>query len=449
MPVDPVRDKAFYVLLKVFEKNAYLNVAVDRALRRRKISGRGQRFFTQLAYGTVRHKRLCDHVLRELVKQPLETLPLPILIVLRLGVFQSLFCRQVTHPAMVHTSVELAKSHGHAGTARLVNAVLRRAPQRLEDVALPDAARSLVKHLGVRYSLSDWLVARRIKTCGAEDAEAWCRAASIEAPMALRVNRLKTTPGALRERLEKAGIQTAPHPEAPDALIVLDGPPPMRSKFFQQGLFTICDPASMMPPHLLEPQPGERVLDLCAAPGVKTTHLAELAGGEAAITALDVNWRKLGRLLENAERLELPGILAVQADGLEAPVAGGGFDRVLVDAPCSGLGTLRRRPDLKWRAEAALPAKMAAIQQALLRSALALCKNGGVVVYSVCTFTHEETDEVIDACLANGGAAPENGPGWMSPWQTQPGRFRTSLLPKSAHGVPWDEFFLTRLRKGS
>ncbi|MDQ1256569.1 MAG: rRNA (cytosine967-C5)-methyltransferase, partial [Candidatus Hydrogenedentes bacterium] len=308
-------------------------------------------------------------------------------------------------------------------------------------VVLPDPTQDTARYLSVRYSMPAWLVEIWMQTYGTEAAVAACAAYDRQAPTTLRVNTLKTTREALIERLGKTGFVVTPHPTIPDALTVLDGPPPARSKFFTEGHFLLSDMASMLPPHLLEPQPGDRVLDLCAAPGVKTTHLAQLAGGQTFVVALDVHANKLGLIRENAGRLGLDGIAVACGDGTRPPVASV-FDRVLLDAPCSGLGTLRRKPDLKWRVTPETPARMAALQGALLRSAVDLCKNGGVIVYSVCTFSPEETDAVVDACVAEGRVEPEDGPEWMSLWKTQKGRYRTS--PQDAE---LDGFFLTRLRK--
>ncbi|MCP4644771.1 MAG: 16S rRNA (cytosine(967)-C(5))-methyltransferase RsmB, partial [bacterium] len=181
MPVDAVRDGAIDVILRVFEKNAYLDVSLDKTLRRKKLKERGRRFLTHLAYGTVRHRLLSDHILTPLLHQPLEKLPKPILAVLRMGAFQALFCNQVTFPAMVHTSVDLAKKRGHAGTARLVNAVLKRVPQSLDEVTLPDPEREPVRHLSVRYSLPVWLVEQWHADFGADRARAMCEASDVPA----------------------------------------------------------------------------------------------------------------------------------------------------------------------------------------------------------------------------------------------------------------------------
>lgn len=442
MPVDLVRDAAVDVLLRVFERGVFLDASLDRTLRRKEISDRGRRFLTQLVYGTVRHRVLCDYILQPLLKQTLDHLPLAIHIILRMGVYQALFLNQVTFPAMVHTSVDLAKKRGHAGTARLVNAVLKRVPQTLESVALPPREKP-IEYLRIRYSMPRWIADAWTREFGFEQAEAMCEASDEPALPTIRANTLRITLEALADRLAKTGYYTEKRTPIPEELTILDGPPPARSKLFQEGLFFIQDPSSMLPPHLLEPQEGDRVLDMSAAPGGKTTHMAQLAGNRARIVAMDSNARKLELVQENAERLGAEGIACLCGNGEQPPLAPG-FNRVLVDAPCTGLGTLRRHPDLKWRVKPEDPAELAAIQLRLLRSALALCENGGVVVYSVCTFTKTETEEVVDAVLQDGGVTPDEGPEWLDQWKIRPGMYR--VLPQKG-GL--DGFFLMRLRKGS
>ncbi len=441
MPVDIVRDAAVEVLIRIFTKDAHIADALDRSLRRKagRLSPRGRRFMTQLVYGTTRHTLLADHVLRPLLHQSLDKLPLPILLILRMGVFQSLFLDSVTFPAMVHTSVDLAKRHGHIGTARLVNAVLKRVPESVEEIVLPDDPQ---QRLSIRYSVPPWLVDRWTKEYGIERAEKLCAVSNEEAPRTLRVNMLRTTPEDLARRLEKNGILTEPIPALPEALRILDGPLPTDTKAFLEGLFYIQDPASMLPAILLDPKPGERVLDLCAAPGGKSTHLAALSEGRAKIVAADLEVRRLRRVQENAERLQLPNILPVAGDAARPPFAEGSFSAVLLDAPCTGLGTLRRRPDLKWRVQPADPARLAQQQRTLLRSAIALCENGGRVVYSVCTFTPEETTGVIEAIKGDGSVVAEDGPERFNPWKKSPGQY---LIPPDNPEL--DGYFLALLRK--
>ena len=446
MPVDPVRDAAIDVLLRVFEKGMYLDRSVDRTLRRRgaALSVRGKRFLTQLSYGTVRHRLLCDFILQKHLHQPLDKLPLPILVILRMGVFQSLFCHQVTFPAMVHTSVDLAKKRGHPGTARVVNAVLNRAPQTLDEVPLPDPAANRIKYLSVRYSLPKWMVRNWSETFGPEEAETIAVASNGQAPCTARVNTRILSRETLLANLEGLGHPVAAHPDIPEAFTFTDGHVPIRSKAFQEGLFFVQDPASMLAPHLLDATGGKSVLDLCAAPGGKATHLAALVNETTPVIAMDTHFGRMRSIVENYERLTLDNVSPITGDGTRPPFQPETFERVLVDAPCTGLGTLRRHPDLKWRVDPDAPERLAAEQCALLRSGLAVCKNGGVVVYSVCTFTQEETEEVIRQVLGDGNATLEDGPEWLNRWKISRGQYR--ILPKPDQ---LDGYFLTRLRKGS
>ncbi len=444
MPADPVRDAAVQVLLRVFEQDAYINRAIDRTLRRKKnISRRGTRFMTQLVYGTARHRGLCDFILKSRTHQPLEKLPASILCILRMGVFQALFCNQVTFPAMVHTSVDLAKKHGHAGTARLVNAVLNRAPKTLADVEFPDAESNRVEYLATRYSLPAWLVEKWQEDFGAEAANSICEASDTEAPRTIRVNTTQTTRDGLLATLKKSEVSAVAAANAPEAIHVLDGPLSVSAKAFQNGLYYVQDEASMLAGHLLAPLPGERILDMCSAPGGKATHLAQLTGDKAEIVAMDEHPWKLGLVQENVERLQLERINVLAADAIRPPFATE-FDRVLLDAPCSGYGTLRRHPELKWRATPEMAQKMALLQMRLLRSALHLCKNGGLIVYSVCTFTPEETLGIAEGIVSEHDVVCEDGPEWLNQWKIDTGQYR--ILPMKGQS---DGYYLMALRKRS
>lgn len=443
MPVDVVRDAAIDVLIRVFERGMHLDLSLDKTVRRRgdQIAERGRRFLTQLVYGTTRHVTLCDHVLRKLCSQPLEKLPLPVLLVFRMGVYQSLFCNQVTHPAMVHTSVELARKRGHAGLAKVANAVLRKCPQTMDEVRLPDPAKDLERYLVVRYSLPKWIATMWLEEFGAVEAQRLAEASNVQAPTCLRVNPLRTTRETLQKDLENSGILTQPETPLPMELTVLSGDGLTRSKRFQQGHFTIQDPASMLPALLMEPAAGEWILDVCAAPGGKAVHMAHEAQNEAHIVAMDASPWRMQRVVENAERLDA-ALWCVAGNGNQPPF-NRQFDRVLVDAPCSGLGTLRRHPDLKWHMTREAVARLAEQQLALLRSATKLCKNGGTLVYSVCTITRQETRDVVHALLQDGELTLENGPESLNPWRVDQGQYTTQP------GGAWDGFFLTRFRKRS
>ncbi len=443
MPAEPVRDAAIDVLLRVMERDVFLDVSLDKTLRRKTFSDRGRRFLGMLVYGTTRHRILCDFVLQKHCHQPLDKLPPALLVILRMAVFQSLFCDQVTKPAMVHTSVDLAKKRTHAGLARMVNAVLRKVPEHLEEIDLPDPEKDLAKFLKIRHSMPKWLIRKWMEQFDDDTAKRLCETSNEAADTILRVNTLKSTKEALKKRLEASECVVDDDVNLPNALRMVHGGALPRSKWFQQGHFFLQDTASMLPALLLEPQAGDRVLDLCAAPGGKATHMAELSEGKALIIAMDSSRRRLWKVEENIERLESPGIRIVCGDGLNPPFAGD-FDRILVDAPCSGLGTLRRHPDLKWRMTQESVDELAETQRTLLRSAIELCKNNGVIVYSVCTFTPEETTAVVQSILAEGNVVLENGQECLDSWKTENGMYQS--LPSDG---AWDGFFLTRFRKQS
>ncbi len=443
MPVDVVRDAAIDVLLRVFERGMHLDLSLDKTLRRRggDISDRGRRFMTELVYGTTRHITLCDHVLNKLCSQPLEKLPLPVLMVLRMAVYQSLFVSGVTHPAMVHTSVDLARKRSHLGLAKVANAVLRKCPQTLDEVRLPSPEKDLPRFLCVRYSLPRWLVDLWIADYGPEGATEVAAASNAQAPTCIRVNTLKTTREELQKDLAAAGIIAQSQTPLAEELTILSGDGLTRTKRFQQGHFTIQDPASMLPALLMEPQPGDWVLDCCAAPGGKATHLAQLSNNAATVLAMDSSRWRLEKVAENAVRLGT-NLVCIAGDALKPPLSAQ-FDKVLVDAPCSGLGTLRRHPDLKWHMTRDAITRLAEQQKQLLRSAVRLCKNNGLIVYSVCTTSAPETREVVHALLQDDTLTLENGPESLNTWQVDQGQYATRP------GEAWDGFFLTRFRKRS
>ncbi len=444
MPIDHVRDRAVSALLRILEQGAHSDVVINRILRKGTLSARGGRFLTHLVYGVVRHKLLCDYVLSDVCNQPLDKMPPAVLMVLRMGVFQAFFCDNVTRPALVHTSVDIARKRGNVGLAKLTNAVLRRVPKSLEEASLPSRDADFDNYLRVRYSMPRWMVRLWRDRYGDAGAEAFCVACASPAPTTIRVNRRRTDKETLLEQLRAAGFAAAPVDDCRDGLLVSDEGGLLKSKLFQSGHFMLQNPASMLAAEMTTPRPGDNVLDMCAAPGGKASHLAVLTGDTGRVTALELYRGRLERVRENCTRLDIANVQPVCGDGLAPPFKAGSFDVVLLDAPCSGLGTLRRHPEIKWRTTPELPAQLARTQQALLRKATQLCKNGGLIVYSVCTLTREETLEIVSEAISEGTCVPEDGPEHYNRWKTAQGQYQTD--PRVA---AWDGFFLTRFRKRS
>ncbi len=277
MPVDPVRDVAVDVLLRIERKNMRIDDSLEKSMRRKgsALSSRGRRFLSQLVYGTVRHQGLCDRVYTPFLNQPANKLPEEIRVILRMGVFQTLFCNQVTFPAMVHTSVDLAKKRAHAGLAKVTNAVLRKIPQSLEEITFPDPKSDPEAHMIVRYSVPAWLATKWIAELGADGAIEVARASAEEAPLTARVNTAIMTVELLKEILAKQNVVVTEHPSIPGAVTLEGARRIVDSKPFILGHFVLQDLASMLPVHLLEPLRDEVIADLCCAPGTKTTQIAQ------------------------------------------------------------------------------------------------------------------------------------------------------------------------------
>ncbi len=349
---------------------------------------------TTLVFGTVQRRRTLDYVLARLSSRPLERLEPAALAALRLGAFQLLFLDRVSDYAAVDDSVELAKLHSRGG-APTVNAVLRRAAkegpgllEELEDSTPGGAA--------ILHSVPDWLAELWWRELGAEEAVAMLRSVNEPAETAIRVNTLRARPEAVIDALP---VPATPAPELPEGL-VLGGPFDAHgSELWRSGAIMPQSRASMLVSRMLEPRAGDRVLDLCAAPGGKTTHLAALMGGAGEVIAVEAHSGRAQALQRTRERMGADSVRVCCEDARDFK-SDRLFDRVLVDPPCSGLGTLQSRPDLRWQPRRGELADLAATQSQLLRAGADALAPGGMLVYSVCTISRVESDGVVDDLVA-------------------------------------------------
>lgn len=440
--VDVVRAGVINTFLRWEDTKLPIDECISRTLKRRGFSTKGRKFFANLIYGTLRNMYLLDYIISKFCSKPIESLPKPIQYILRIAVYQLFFCSQVTRPAAVHTSVDLARAFGHVGLAKLVNAILRNMPEKIEDIPLPNPEEDIYQYLSIRYSIPLWILREFEKNFGKEALEEFCKA-TIEVPfMSVRTNVTLITRDDLQKRLNKIGIESQHLTSIPEELslppsyLLIDCP------LFKQGLYTIQDPASMLSVHALQPKPYEKIADICSAPGTKATHISELTSSTAKVFASDINHKRILKINENIRRLKLKNIYTITADGASLPFADNTFDRVLLDAPCSGLGTIRRNPDLKYTMNKESVIRLAILQKKLLSEAIRVCKKGGTIVYSVCTFTEEETKKVVESFINSNKALPINGPELLEPWKVATGTYQT-LPTKNL----WDGFFLTILQK--
>lgn len=393
------RELALQILAAAESRRAYSDRLLQSRLRDASLPPEEARLVTALVQGVLRRRGTLDHHLAALAGTNWPRLPLWIRSALRIGAFQLLFLDRVPASAAVGESVALAKQYGHPGTAGLVNAVLRKLASGTR-VPLPDAEADPVAHYAVKHSHPEWIVRRWLSRCGAETLERWLIADNEEPRVSVRANANRLTSEALAERLALAGHAATPAPNGGPVLLLSGGFVASGSPLFRDGLLSLQDEAESVVVAVLDPAPGDRVLDLCAAPGGKASQIAERVAPGGRVVAMERHPSRAAALRVNLlGRLGLSGVDVVAGDGIAPPLAGT-FDRVLLDAPCSGLGVLRRRADARWRKNEPVIAAMAALQRPLLAAAAALTRPGGVLVYSVCSLELEETDEIVDSFLA-------------------------------------------------
>jgi 16S rRNA (cytosine967-C5)-methyltransferase len=394
----PARRCANTVVRRVFEHGAYTDRAFRAEAERADLSARDRAFAMRLAYGVVQRRATLDHVLGSLADREVERLDAPVLAALRLGAYQLLFMDGVADHAAVTESVDLAREAGSRGHG-LVNAVLRRTAR--EGRALLDALdESTPETAALRHSYPAWTAAMWWEQLGPAAALALMAASNAPAESAARVNTLRATSEEVRSELGREGVDVAaPDPMVPEAL-VLEQPYDLHgSSLFERGAIMPQSRASMLVARALDPRPGERVLDLCAAPGAKTTHLAALMGNDGEVVAVELEARRARDLERNAARLGVRNTGVVVGDAAD-PAFGTDYDRVLVDPPCSDLGTLQSRPDARWRKTPEQIVEVAQLQRRILDAGAGAVRPGGRLVYSTCTISPRENEAQVQDFLA-------------------------------------------------
>ena len=350
----------------------------------------------ELVKGTLRWRGRIDAALEGRIHIGFTQLPPWIQNILRLGAYQLMFLDRIPVHAAVDESVKLANHYGHPGTAGLVNSVLRRISEEKDSIVVPEG--DDVASLAVWGSHPEWIVERWLARFGVEATRALMLANNRPARLGLRTNTLKGTREQLMEALAAEGAVSEAATLTPELVWIDGNHSPLSLAAFRNGLCTVQDESECLVARLLAPQKHERILDLCAAPGGKSTHIAELIGDEGEVWAMERQAGRIESLHQNVARLGLNSIRVIEGDGLiyDFPMT---FDRVLVDAPCSGLGVLGRRADARWRKGAPILREMPRVQIDLLFSAMHRLREGGVLVYSVCSFEPEETTEVVEQFL--------------------------------------------------
>ncbi len=394
------REVALEVLTRIDEYKSYSNLELKHVLARDELSAPDKGLVTELVYGTIQRQKTLDFVLAAFMKaNQFKKLQPWVLQLLRLSLYQIRYLDRIPDRAAVHEAVEIAKRKGHQGIASLVNGVLRnvlRNPQVWDQ----QPKGSVAEQIAVSESHPEWLVSRWLKLYGEETTRAICQSNNLPPAASIRVNRLRMD----REQLLTEMLQHFPdaHPsKLSGSGIVLAGGHAAGTDWFAKGDCTIQDESSMLVAPALHVKPGQRVLDACAAPGGKTTHIAELMANQGEIVACDVHPHKRELIAANAQRLGITIIKPIVRDALQLSAAElGQFERILLDAPCTGFGVIRRKPDLKWQKQPGDIAQIAALQAQLLERVAALLAPGGLLVYSTCTIEPEENQCIVEDFVA-------------------------------------------------
>lgn len=405
--ISPARKIAYEVLRRVEAEGAYASDLLHTELGAR-VKAEDAGLATELVMGVLRWRRLLDFLLERQLKKPVARLDLPVTLALRIGLYQLRFLERIPARAAVNESVELVKSARKTSAATLVNAVLRRAANEArvpaEKFVASDAP--VAERLGISHSHPTWMVERWLARLGEQQTIALLETNNRAPRLSCALHDV-TRRDEIFAALQRAGLHFEPGKILQSAFAVSGGSP-TRTDSFRSGAISIQDEASQTIPQLLDVQANDRVLDLCAAPGGKTPPLVHAAGSGGLVVAADRHAHRLRAMREQFKRLGLAQVRLVELDAANPLPFGAFFHRILVDAPCSGTGTLARHPEIRWRLQPEQLAEFHALQTALLKSALERLAPGGRLVYSTCSMEPEENEQVVQEALHNVSAFKQN-----------------------------------------
>ncbi len=436
------RKTALKILTEYERRDAFLNLLLEAALSSEDLERRERSYVTELVLGTVRMKKALDFAIECFTDRKIGRIERTVAWLLRMAAYQCLFMN-VPDYAVCDTSVEIAKSLCGQRVVSFVNAVLRALIREKDSINWPDPSKDLIKAIAVRHSHPEWVVKMWLEELGREKAESLCAANNQPKPVSIRVNNLKTKFKDLRDALFGKGISLEEAHYAPECLLLRRTGTLSDLTEYREGLFTVQDEASMLVTHALSVEPGMRVLDVCAAPGGKATHIAQIMQNRGRILALDINKSRIQSLITLSRRLGIDIIETMVLDSRNAAkVIHEKFDRVLVDVPCSGLGTLARKPDARWRRSPDDIPRLSRLQIEILTSASELVRREGILVYSACTISRRETKDIIHAFLSTAQGFEVEDIGLTGGLNAEGGYIQ--LFP-DVHGC--DGMYIARLKK--
>jgi 16S rRNA (cytosine967-C5)-methyltransferase len=410
------RELAVDVLTRVEQEGAYSNLQLNAGLQRASLIREDAALATELVYGTISRLNTLDYFLNRYVSKGMDKLQPWVRSVLRMSLYQLLYLDRIPPHAVVNEAVNIAKKRGHQGISGMVNGVLRNILRNKEELVIPENL-SAANRISLQHSHPKWLVKRWIELYGETVAEQICAANNEPPSVSVRVNTTMISREKMLEAMLESGMDAAPSPLTSEGILVKSGGNMALTDWYRDGLLSVQDESSMLVGTAVGPVSGMRVLDCCAAPGGKSAHIAEIMKDEGQVVANDLYPHKQNLIREQAERLGLESIETVVGDALELKdkYSEASFDRILLDAPCSGLGVIRRKPDLKWVKTPEDIQGIAALQYELLETVAPLLQVGGILVYSTCTIEPEENERLVARFLDNHpqfGAPTEEPSSW-------------------------------------
>ncbi len=390
----PSRQIALDILTEVEDRQCFMDDALGRHNREiKKLEAKDRSLLFELIKGTLRWRGRIDTLLSQVSHRPLNSIPVRIRNTLRLGAYQILFLDRVPDWAAVDETAELARKVGHEGHVRFVNGILRALIRKQDKIVFPEPANS-IPHLAATHSFPEWLVKRWLERFGKEAAEELLKACNQPPRLTLRINTLQVSRETFMEQLKGTVQEIRSDPLVPEGVEITGTGDIKELPGYDQGWFYVQDPGSMMVSRLMGVKPGEKVLDACAAPGGKASHLAQLMEDRGEIVALEKDRARIQKIQENMGRLGIGSVQIMQGDA-EAMEFSEPFDRILIDVPCSGLGTLRRHPEARWLKKEEDLLKHQERQYAILKNISKALKQGGTLVYATCSTEPEENEEVV------------------------------------------------------
>lgn len=442
------RETAIIILDKVLQEKAYSNIALKQGLEYSNLSRVDKALVTEIVNGTLKNLIKLDYIMGQFIKMNISKLDKNVDNILRTGIYQIMYLDRIPDSAVCNEGSNLARKYANEGAVKFVNGVLRNVSRNKESIQFPDKAKEPIRYLSIVYSHPLWIVEKWLGEFGFEFTEQLLIANNKVPHFTIRVNRLKTDKENLMKILEQEGIEYGEGLYNKEALYIKGTSAIENKSSFRQGLYQIQDESSILVGHVLDPKPGDLVIDICSAPGGKVTHVAELMDNKGRIIARDIYQHKLDLIQQSCKRL---GISIVETEIFDAKELDrkliGKVDKVLLDAPCSGLGALRRKPDMKLKKTSDNFEELTKLQQQILSKAAEYVKPQGVLVYSTCTINKSENLKIVEAFLKSredfylddiSKLLPEN---LASDTKT---KGYVEIFP-NIHGI--DGFFIARLRR--